>query len=85
MILQIGSLGSGGEIFILDMGSPIKIIDISFKLIKLSGLNQMLILIKDYWSRPGEKKNKELSNSKENLDKTRHDKIFVLDNKNLNY
>ena len=80
LILQAGSLGLGGEIFILDMGDPIKIIDLAADLIRLSGFDADDIPIKIIGSRPGEKKTEELSNQLENLDKTKHDKIFVLDN-----
>ena len=80
LILQAGSLGFGGEIFILDMGNPIKIIDLASDLIRLSGFEADDIPIKIIGSRPGEKKTEELSNQLENLDKTKHEKIFVLDN-----
>ncbi len=79
LILQAGSLGKGGEVFILDMGNPIKIIDIANELIRLSGYEPELdIPIKFTGTRPGEKKIEELSLPTENLDKTKHDKIFVL-------
>ena len=56
LILQAGSLGLGGEIFILDMGSPVKIIDIAKDLIRLSGLEPDIdIAIKYTGSRPGKK------------------------------
>ena len=80
LILQAGSLGLGGEIFILDMGDPIKIIDLAADLIRLSGFDVEDIPIKIIGPRPGEKKIEELSNQLENLDKTKHEKIFVLDN-----
>lgn len=80
LILQAGSLGEGGEIFILDMGDPIKIIDLAADLIRLSGFDADDIPIKIIGSRPGEKKTEELSNQLESLDKTKHEKIFVLDN-----
>ena len=80
LILQTCSLGLGGEIFILDMGDPIKIIDLAADLIRLSGFDADDIPIKIIGSRPGEKKTEELSNQLENLDKTKHDKIFVLNN-----
>ena len=80
LILQAGSLGAGGEIFILDMGSPIKIIDLANDLIRLSGFDSEDIPIKITGVRLGEKKTEELTNITENLDKTKHDKIFVLDN-----
>ena len=91
LILQAGSLGSGGEVFILDMGDPIKIIDIAKELIRLSGYEPELdIDLEITGSRPGEKKYEELSLPSESLDKTKHNKIFVLDSKgdemsNLSY
>ena len=79
LILQAGSLGIGGEVFILDMGEPIKIIDIANELIRLSGYEPELdIPIEFTGTRPGEKKIEELSLPTEQLDKTKHDKIFVL-------
>jgi len=79
LILQAGSLGIGGEVFILDMGDPIKIIDIANELIRLSGYEPELdISIEFTGTRPGEKKIEELSLPTEQLDKTKHDKIFVL-------
>ena len=62
------------------MGDPIKIIDLAADLIRLSGFDADDIPIKIIGSRPGEKKTEELANQLENLDKTKHDKIFVLDN-----
>ena len=85
LILQAGSLGAGGEVFILDMGAPIKIIDIANELIRLSGYEPELdIAIKFTGTRPGEKKIEELSLNSEKLDKTKHDKIFVLNNIDIN-
>ena len=83
LILQAGSLGKGGEIFILDMGEPVKILDLAKDLIKLSGLEpDKDISIEITGVRPGEKKVEELSLDTEQLDKTKHDKIFVLNNSN---
>jgi FlaA1/EpsC-like NDP-sugar epimerase len=81
LILQAGSLGNGGEIFILDMGETVKIIDLATDLIKLSGFEPSQIPIEITGSRPGEKKIEELSLPNEKLDKTKHEKIFVLNNK----
>ena len=64
------------------MGSPIKIIDLASELIKLSGYEPNVDIDIKLLDQGLEKKNRGVSNSKENLDKTRHDKIFVLDNKN---
>ena len=83
LILQAGSLGVGGEIFILDMGKPVKIIDLAKDLIKLSGLEpEDDIQIKITGARPGEKKIEELSLDSEHLVQTKHNKIFIL--KDLN-
>ena len=84
LILQAGSLGAGGEVFILDMGEPIKIIDIANELIRLSGYEPNEdIPIKVTGTRPGEKKVEELSLPTERLDKTKHDKIFVLNDPDI--
>ncbi len=84
LILQAGSLGKGGEVYILDMGNPIKIVDIANELIRLSGFKPGTdISLKFTGSRPGEKKYEELSLPSEHLDETKHEKIFVLNNKNL--
>ncbi len=84
LILQAGSLGIGSEVFILDMGSPIKILDIANELIRLSGYEPELdIPIVITGKRPGEKKIEELALPSENLDKTKHDKIFVLNDNKL--
>ena len=80
LILQAGSLGKGSEIFILDMGKPIKIIDIAHQLIKLSGYVPITdIDIQITGKRPGEKKTEELAIDKNKLDNTKHEKILVLE------
>lgn len=78
LILQTCSLGKGGEIFILDMGNPVKIINVAKELIRLSGYDLEEINIKIIGQRPGEKKIEELAHPNEVLDKTKHEKIFVL-------
>ena len=78
LVLEAGFMGNGGEIFIFDMGNPIKILDIAKKLIHLSGLEPFKdIEIKFIGLRPGEKLYEELTRNKENVKKTCHDKIFV--------
>lgn len=78
LVLQAGSMGRGGEIFILDMGEPVKIVDLARDLIALSGLHEGDdIEIKFSGVRPGEKLFEELSTDSEEADKTRHPKIFV--------
>ena len=78
LVLQAGALGEGGEIFILDMGDPIKILDLAEDMIRLSGLTPYEdIDITFTGIRPGEKLFEELEISGENLLKTRHPKIFI--------
>lgn len=68
----------GGEIFVLDMGEPVKIYDLAVSLIKLSGyVPDQDIEIKVTGLRPGEKLYEELLMGEEGLEKTAHDKIFV--------
>lgn len=81
LILQAGSIGEGGEIFVLDMGEPVLVKDIAYELIKLSGLEpEVDILIKYIGLRPGEKMFEELVISGENIVDTSHEKIMVLKN-----
>jgi FlaA1/EpsC-like NDP-sugar epimerase len=78
LVLQAGAMGDGGEIFILDMGEPVRIADLARDLITLSGLTPGVdIDIKFTGMRPGEKLFEELSVDDENAEKTRHPKIFV--------
>ena len=78
LVLQAGSMGNGGEIFILDMGDPVRIVDLAHDLIVLSGLKPMEdIEIRFSGVRPGEKLFEELSTDAEHADKTRHPKSFI--------
>lgn len=78
LVLQAASMGEGGEIFILDMGEPMKIIDLARDLIRLSGLKPDIdIPISFTGIRPGEKLFEEIATDAENADKTKHPKIFV--------
>jgi FlaA1/EpsC-like NDP-sugar epimerase len=78
LVLQAGTMGEGGEIFILDMGAPVKIADLARDLIALSGLRPGVdVEIKFTGIRPGEKLFEELSVHAESAEKTRHPKIFV--------
>ncbi|MDR3613033.1 MAG: nucleoside-diphosphate sugar epimerase/dehydratase [Candidatus Obscuribacterales bacterium] len=78
LILQAGALGKGGEIFVLDMGKPVKIADLAHDLIKFSGLRVGTdIEIKYIGLRPGEKLYEELLTAEEGLTKTSYEKIFV--------
>ena len=78
LVLQAATMGKGGEIFILDMGEPVKIVDLAHDLITLSGLKpDEDIEIQFTGIRPGEKLFEELSVEDEEADKTRHPKIFI--------
>jgi FlaA1/EpsC-like NDP-sugar epimerase len=79
LILQAGAMGKGGEIFILDMGTPIKIDDMACDLIRLSGFEPDVDIKIEYIGlRPGEKLYEELITEGENIVPTRHEKIMVL-------
>lgn len=78
LVLQAGALGAGGEIFVLDMGEPVKILDLAEDMIRLSGLTPYEdVDIVFTGIRDGEKLFEELEITGENLLKTRHPKIFV--------
>jgi FlaA1/EpsC-like NDP-sugar epimerase len=78
LIIQAGAMGSGGEIFVLDMGQPVKIAELAQDLIKLSGLRPgQDIEIEFVGLRPGEKLYEELLTAEEGLTKTIYKKIFV--------
>lgn len=78
LVLQAMSYAEGGEIFVLDMGEPVKIYDMACNLIKLSGLEPNVdVQIKVTGLRPGEKLYEELLMSEEGLTQTEHDKIHV--------
>lgn len=79
LVLQTAALGRGGEIFVLDMGEPMKIVDLARDLIRLSGFRPGEdVEIRFTGVRPGEKLFEELSTSEEENDRTRHPKIFVM-------
>ncbi len=78
LVIQAMTYAKGGEIFVLDMGEPVKIYDLAVSLIKLSGyVPNEDIEIKITGLRPGEKLYEELLMSEEGLQKTEHDKIFI--------
>jgi len=85
LILQAGAFGEGGEIFILDMGTPIKIVDMARDLIRLSGFKPDVdIEIKFIGLRPGEKLHEELIIEGEGIFRSAHEKIFILKGENNN-
>ena len=81
LVLQASVLGKGGEIFVLDMGKPIKILDMAKDIIKLAGLEEGIdIDIKVTGLRPGEKMYEELFKDGEKYLKTEHEKIMFAQN-----
>ena len=78
LVMQAGSISSGGEVFVLDMGEPVKIIDLARDLITLSGLKPGKdIEIEITGLRPGEKLHEELLNESEDNQATEHQRIFI--------
>ncbi|KYZ76436.1 polysaccharide biosynthesis protein [Anaerosporomusa subterranea] len=78
LVLQAGALAHGGEVFVLDMGEPVKIVDMACDLIQLSGLIPFQdIKIEFTGLRPGEKLFEELLTAEEGTSATRHQKIFT--------
>jgi len=78
LVLEAGAMGKGGEIFIFDMGQPVKIIDLANRMIRLSGLEvDKDIEIKFTGLRPGEKLYEELLNDQENTLPTHHPQILI--------
>src|SRR5690606_32677787 len=77
LVLQAGAMGRGGEIFILDMGEPVRILDLAHDLIELSGFHPDEIPIVFTGTRPGEKLFEELSVESELAEKTQHPKVIV--------
>lgn len=78
LVLEAGAMGQGGEVFVFDMGEPVKILDMAKKMIKLSGLElDKDISVEITGLRPGEKLYEELLASSENTLPTHHPKIMV--------
>lgn len=78
LVLEAGAMGNGGEIYIFDMGKPVKIIDLARKMIKLAGfIPEKDIKIKIVGLRPGEKLYEELLNDTSKTIQTYHEKIMI--------
>jgi FlaA1/EpsC-like NDP-sugar epimerase len=77
LVLQAGLMGSGGEIFVLEMGEPVRIFDLARDMIRLSGLNEDDIRIEFTGLRPGEKLFEELLSDRETTVPTPHPKLRI--------
>jgi len=78
LVMQAGAMGDGGEIFVLDMGEPVRIVDLAYDLIKLSGFEPEIDMAVEFiGKRPGEKLFEELAFDQEKMDKTRHPKLYT--------
>ncbi|EGC24542.1 polysaccharide biosynthesis protein [Streptococcus sanguinis] len=77
LVIQAGALMKGGEVFVLDMGEPVKILDLAKKMITLSGHTEEEIQIQEAGIRPGEKLYEELLSAKEKVNDQVYEKIFV--------
>ena len=75
LVLQSGAMANNGELFVLDMGNPVKILDLAESMIKLSGAQGIRIV--ETGLRPGEKLYEELLVDTEVLDKTENSLIFI--------
>jgi len=80
LVLQAGAMGQGGEIFVLDMGEPVRILDLAHDMIRLSGLRVGTdVEVEIVGLRPGEKLYEELYDEGEFRQRTTHPKIMVAD------
>ncbi|MGQ7595395.1 polysaccharide biosynthesis protein [Streptococcus suis] len=77
LVVQAGYMANGGEVFVLDMGEPVHILDLARKVIKLSGHTEEEIQIVETGIRPGEKLYEELLSTEERISEQVHEKIFV--------
>lgn len=78
LVLEAGAMGKGGEIFVFDMGKPVRILDLANNMIRLSGFRPNIdIMIEFSGLRPGEKLYEELLADKENTQPTHHQKIMI--------
>lgn len=78
LVIQAGAFAEGGEVFVLDMGEPVKILDLAKDLIRLSGFKPNVDIPISYTGiRPGEKLFEELLTEEEGLSSTKHNRIFI--------
>jgi len=83
LVLEAGALGQGGEVFVLNMGKPIKILDLAKEMIRLSGYEPDKDILIDFIDiRPGEKLFEEILDAEEGAESTQHQKIFRVKSSN---
>lgn len=86
LVLEAGAMGNGGEIYVFDMGQPVKVVDLARKMIKLAGLEPDVdIKIEFTGLRPGEKLFEEVLNEEENTMHTHHPKILIAKVRTYNF
>lgn len=85
LVIQAGTLAQGGEVFVLDMGEPVKIVDLARNMLKLSGYSEEEIRIEFSGIRPGEKLYEELLNPQEIHPEQVFDKIYIGKAEFINY
>jgi FlaA1/EpsC-like NDP-sugar epimerase len=83
LVIQASLMGKGGEIFVLDMGKPIKIINLARNIIQLSGMSLKDIKIQYTGLRPGEKLYEELLADNESTKRTSHEKLRIAEAVNV--
>ena len=84
LVIRAGSLGSGGEVYVLEMGEPVRILDLARDMIELSGLDpDRDVMIEITGRRPGEKLHEELFNAYERPQPTRVEKIVLAEREPL--
>jgi FlaA1/EpsC-like NDP-sugar epimerase len=85
LVLQAGVMGDGGEVFVLDMGEPVRVLDLARDLIRLSGLGENDVEVRFTGMRPGEKLYEELFFNEENAAPTSHEKVLRARNAALTF
>ncbi len=85
LVLQAGVMGRGGEVFVLDMGEPVRVVDLARDLIRLSGLTEDDVEVRFTGVRPGEKLYEELFFDEENAERTEHPKVLRARNAALEF
>ena len=83
LVIQAGAMATGGDVFVLDMGDPVKIVDLAKDLIRLSGLSEEEIKIEFTGLRPGEKLYEELLADSESTLPTPHPKLRIAQARNV--